>query len=325
MEANKAWLLNTAGFCLRALGRLREAAEPMEAGLEARIGQENWQNSSISAGNLSELQLTRGNVGAAVEFARRAIEYADRSGDGVERMTTRTTLADAEYQAGRSGEAAELFGEAERLQQERQPEFALLYSVRGFQFCDLLLGQGEHAEAHRRTTQTLEWVTPQNWLLDIALDHVTLGRAALAAALATGDADSIEAEEHLGAALDGLRAAGMQEYLPRGLLARAELSRHQRKFPRAERDLREAEKIARRGEMRLHQTDCHLEWARLHLARNEPDAARGRLAQARTLVNETGYHRRDPDLAAIEQQLQAAASKKRRKRQSAARSGAPKG
>ena len=61
--------------------------------------------------------------------------------------------------------------------------------------------------------------------------------------------------------------------------------------------------------MRLHQTDCHLEWARLHLARNETNAVRDRLAKARTLVNETGYHRRDRDLAEIEQQLQAAASK----------------
>ena len=31
--------------------------------------------------------------------------------------------------------------------------------------------------------------------------------------------------------------------------------------------------------------------------------------KARTLVNETGYHRRDPDLAEIEQQLGAATSK----------------
>ncbi len=85
------------------------------------------------------------------------------------------------------------------------------------------------------------------------------------------------------------------------------------RYSAAERNLCEAEKIARRGEMRLYQTDCHLEWARLHLARNESGAARDRLAQARTLVNQTGYHRRDRDLAEIEQQLQAAAPKKRRK------------
>ena len=85
------------------------------------------------------------------------------------------------------------------------------------------------------------------------------------------------------------------------------------RYSTAERDLRGAEKIARRGEMRLYQTDCHLEWARLHLVRNEPAAARERLDKARALVTETGYHRRDRDLADIEQQLQVAAPKKRRK------------
>ena len=110
------------------------------------------------------------------------------------------------------------------------------------------------------TESTLEWARKHGLsLLTAALDQLTLGRAALAAALATGATDFSEAEEHLGTAVDGLRAAGTQHHLPSGLLARAELSRHQCNFPRAERDLREAEKIARRGEMRLHQTDCHLE------------------------------------------------------------------
>ncbi len=314
-EGKKSWLLNAAGFRLQALGRLREAVEPIEAALDMDVASRNWNNAARSADNLSELQLVRADVGAGLEFAQRGVEYADRSGDGFMRMYSRTMLADAEHQTGRPDEAAKLFAEAEGLQRERQPEYPLLYSLQGHQFCDLLLAQGKHAEAHRRATQTLDWSTPQELLLDIGLDHLTLGRAALAAALATVDTDFSEAEEHLDAAVDGLRAAGTQHRVPRGLLARAELSRHQRNFPRAERDLREAEKIARRGEMRLFQTDCHLEWARLHLARNEPAAARDRLAQARTLVNETGYHRRDPDLDDIEQQLQPAAPKKRRKQQ----------
>ncbi len=38
-EPDKVWVLNQAGFRLRALGRLREAAEPMRAGLDGRIAQ----------------------------------------------------------------------------------------------------------------------------------------------------------------------------------------------------------------------------------------------------------------------------------------------
>ena len=42
-EADQAWLLNEAAFSLRALGRLTEALEPMRAGLEMRVKQEDWR------------------------------------------------------------------------------------------------------------------------------------------------------------------------------------------------------------------------------------------------------------------------------------------
>src|SRR5262249_1186637 len=54
---NQAYLLSAAGFRLRALGRLREAAGPMQAGLQADIAIEDWKNAAIAAGNLSELSL----------------------------------------------------------------------------------------------------------------------------------------------------------------------------------------------------------------------------------------------------------------------------
>ena len=155
-EESQAWLLNEAGFCLWALGRLREAAEPMGAGLEVRISHENWSNAARTAGNLSGLQLTRGEVEAAVEYGRRAVEYADRSGEGFMREVARTNQANAEHRAGRPEATEKLFREAERLQQERQPEYPLLYALQGYRFCDLVLAQGQPAEAQRRATQTLD-------------------------------------------------------------------------------------------------------------------------------------------------------------------------
>ena len=296
-EGSQAWLLNEAGFSLRALGRLREAAEPMEAGVQAAADQEDWRNASAGAGNLSELQLTRGDVQAAMEYGRRAVEYADRSDDGFVQLYQRTTQADAEHQAGHPEEAKKLFREAERLQQGRQPEYPPLYSIQGFRFCDLLLGTGQPVESQRRAKETIKIARRNRWLLDIGLDHLTLGRAALA----LGDLSG--AAEHLNQAVNSLRTSGHNDYVPRGLLARAEFHRRQRHFGPARRDLHEAEKIARRGEMRLHLTDFHLESARLALAESEPAAARGHLDKARQLVSETGYHRRDRDLDEIAAQL----------------------
>jgi len=45
------------------------------------------------------------------------------------------------------------------MQKERQPEYFWLYSLRGYQYCDLLLSRGRYADATERAGKTLEWVT----------------------------------------------------------------------------------------------------------------------------------------------------------------------
>ncbi len=136
----QAWLVNQAGFELRALGRLTEAVRPMRAGLEFRKRQEDWKNAAISAGNLSELSLTLGDVSDAVASAEESVELADRSGDDFQRMGMRTALADALHQAGRLEESAASFREAEAMQREGWPNVPYLTSLRGYRYCDLLLG-----------------------------------------------------------------------------------------------------------------------------------------------------------------------------------------
>ncbi|TFH42961.1 MAG: tetratricopeptide repeat protein [ANME-2 cluster archaeon] len=172
-EAAKSFISNQAGYYLQTLGRLAEAAQPSKAGLEARIAQESWKNAATSANNLSELSLTMGNLARALEYAEQSVDLADRSSDAFAQMAFRTTLADALHQAGRLPVAEATFQEAEEMQKEGLPEYPLLYSLQGFQYCDLLLGQGKYRDVLNRAGQTLEWVTSQQWLLDIALDHLS--------------------------------------------------------------------------------------------------------------------------------------------------------
>ena len=61
--------------------------------------------------------------------------------------------------------------------------------------------------------------------------------------------------------------------------------------------------IATRSGMRLHEADCHLEQARLHLALDNKTDARRSCAKAREMINEMGYHRRDKELEELEQQF----------------------
>ena len=140
---DRAWLLNQAGYVLRALGRLPEAVQPMRVVLEDDKKEGRWQEAAISASNLSELTLTLGKVAGAVAAGEESVELADRSGDAGQQMINRTTLADALHQAGRWEESAAAFREAEAMQAEREPEDPRLYSVQGYQYCDLLLSQAE--------------------------------------------------------------------------------------------------------------------------------------------------------------------------------------
>jgi tetratricopeptide (TPR) repeat protein len=307
-EADQSWLLNQAAFCLRALGRLTEAVEPMRAGLQMDLAHEDWKNAAISAGNLSELELTLGDVAGAVRDAEQSVVHADRSGDEFQRLGKRTTLADALHQAGHREEALARFREAEAMQAERLRQYPLLHSLAGFRYCDLLLAGAERAtgggpedrgdgeacdEVERRAAQTLEWaIQAKLSLLTIALDHLTLGRTRLSRAILAGSA-SKAAEPEIDQAVDGLRRAGEIEFVARGLLTRAWLRSTQGRPEDARADLAEAQEIAERGPMPLHLADVHLYRARLF-------HDRAALAEARRLVDKHGYGRRREELEDLE-------------------------
>ncbi|MEO5730111.1 MAG: hypothetical protein ABI134_30235, partial [Byssovorax sp.] len=213
----------------------------------------------------------------------------------------RTTLATALLHAtGLREEAAAQFEQAERIQRESQPAHPQLSSLAGFRYCDLLLEQGRDAEVRERAAQTLEIAARNHWLLDIALDHVSLGRAHLLALQRGTAGDLAQATSHLQQAVDGLRRAGQRDYLPRGLLARAALHTHTRDFTAARHDLDETLTLATRCGLRLREADAHLGHAHLALAEGHPAPAREHLAHARRIVDATGYHRRDGELAALD-------------------------
>ncbi|NUM77983.1 hypothetical protein HUU40_26780, partial [candidate division KSB1 bacterium] len=329
-DDDKAVVLGWTGFALRALGRLAEASQPMQAGLELQAKQKDWENAASAAGNLSELYLTLGEVSQAVASARQSVDFADRSEDWGSKMMFRTTMADALHQAGELTQAQQLFREAEAMQKKRQPEYPYLYSLRGFLFCDLLLSQGQYQEVQKRARQTLEWAIQNNLsLLTRALDKLSLGRAFLLLALSEVEGQALaettaralgapgqyfdQAREYLLQAVAGLREAGQQDDLPRGLLARAAFHRVQNEFALASTDLEEAREIAERGGMKLLLADYHLEACRLESKKqtakskeqkaNSKMQAEEHLDIAARMIEEMGYGRRKPEVEELEKQL----------------------
>ncbi len=289
--------------------------------------------------------------------AEQSFELADRSGYVSLRVLSRTTLADVRHQSGARADALTLFRESEAMQAQGEPQYPVLYSLQGFQFCDLLLDdaermawattlrcnpvatdrpklepqldvlreverRGEQAaadkrqpafqmsalhEVERRAAQTLKWSREFAGapVLDLALNHLTLGRVTLYRAVLEGRkshparprgvpetgqiVNLAAARRELTAALDTLRAAGTTHHVPSSLLTCAWLRFLEGDRGGAKADLDESWQIAERGSMKLHMADIHLHRARLF-------RDRAALAAAAKLIEETGYHRRDEEL-----------------------------
>jgi hypothetical protein len=161
------------------------------------------------------------------------------------------------------------------------------------------------AEAEHRASQALEIVlNGSRNLLDIALDHLSLARARLYRAILSQTeiqslslvAESRDPESEIDAALNGLRAAGRTDHLPKALLTAAmgEGTRDEGKGIRVEEFLTEAQQIAERGPMPLFLADVHLHRARLFRDRAE-------LAKAKALIETHSYGRRREELADAEE------------------------
>jgi len=330
---DQSWVLGVAAFGLRAQARFAEALPADRAGLRLYKDAHDWQNAAISASNLSAAERLAGEVASAVATAEQSIALADRSSEEFHMLASWAAYADALHAAGRREAAARAFAEAEDRQKKRQPKYPLLYSLQGYGYCDLLLAEGDHAAARDRATQTVKWMKQQNWLFDIGVDTLNLGRAHLGLALAQQSSSAVRkdarvARARLDEAIDTLRAAEESTHVAGGLLARAAFRRSIGDWDGAARDLDEVEEIAEPGPMKLHLCDLALESARLAFARIEafsplngmlekdnppkpvvPNAdkiaelkseAEKQLNITADYIETCGYHRRDEELAELQ-------------------------
>jgi len=145
-QADQAWLLAQASFCLMSLGRLAEAVGPRWADMKISEKLEDWKGAAVTARNLTDLLLPIGQLREAENAARRAIDFADRTDDLFSQMSSRAKLATTLHRQGGLQEAFRHFEEAEKIQQEEQPKYPRLYSLQGALYCALLSDQAGDAE-----------------------------------------------------------------------------------------------------------------------------------------------------------------------------------
>jgi tetratricopeptide (TPR) repeat protein len=153
-----------------------------------------------------------------------------------------------------------------------------------------------------RAADSLKIAERNRWILGIALDNLTLARAALYQGIL--ERSSLDSCQSLAqSAVDSLRRAGAQEFIVQGLLTRAWLRFLEGNTNGACADLDEAWEIAERGPMRLHMADIHLYRARLfHGVKSYPwTSPQDDLAAARKLIEQCGYWRRKEELEDAEE------------------------
>ncbi len=320
-------VLTLTGLRLRGLGRLSEARGCLQAG-RARIVESAKKDGNDAAKamreaakagrHLSRLDLILGNVQSAVAWANDAVERGrdpdecTQPRDAKSRyalMAALCALAAARHQSGDPTSAQKNYQEAERVLKGGKSQRQRLHNLQGYRFCDLLLDLGEKHAAQQRAAEALEWANEDGWALAQALYRLTLGRAELLAALEGDTRAQAKAVPHLDEALSVLRSGAHQDELPPCLLVRSRLYLFTGDLAEARAALNEAMDIAARdpqGHMKLFVTDCHLGYARLALAEGKPDDTREHVDKAKALIEETGYHRRDAELAELKAKVESA-------------------
>jgi hypothetical protein len=314
-ERSRRLVLNYAAFNLAALGRVDKAIYPLRRRLSCWIDERNWNQAAPDATDLSELYLLRGEIDASVATAQDAKLYAQRSNDLQDKMLSAATLGLCLHQASEPHKAERAFRKAEAFQAKLDPGRPMLYARQGYGYLDYLLSKGQHTEVFARASKNLTaWIqtrsaTQTTW----ALEYLALAKAAMAFIKSKLPVEMGAIEkytgmitEYFGNAVVGLRCAGMLHLLPYGLLGRASFSRTTGEFTSAKADLEQVYQIGCYGGMHLHVTDYHLERARLALVEHTQSprralksCARVNVESAERLIEDTGYRRRLPELAAL--------------------------
>lgn len=317
-----SFILGAIGFDLRALGRLDDALDAMEAALKADEANRDSVNAPAQAAILSHTYLIRGQISRAITSADKGVKLS--AGKRYFRMVNIGNRADGRHHAGELDLALKDFAESERL------SMALfgspLRSLLGCRYCDCLLSAGRYAEVLRRTKETLKWDKEGGYKLDdlpvqerhkprhalqlqgavlpLALNRLVRCRAFLQKFERTANPGSLRsAKGEMEKVIQSLQTAETRHELPRGLLIEAELLRLEENFGDARHKLQEILSLVCDGKMELYEAEAHLQLAWLALRERKLTAAIKSLEKVRFLIDKLGYHRLTPQADEIEHRL----------------------
>jgi tetratricopeptide (TPR) repeat protein len=320
----RAIVLRVAGWNLRSMGRMKEATQAFQAGVELEARLENRAQASLAAGQLCQIALDCGHLEQALEDAQQAQVFGEGSEQAFWRTCALVLRANVLFQLGRREDCEDLCRNIEEAGFPEDAGDVVDHTFNTFRWCDLQFGlivspcappsgrvdpeavRRVCDEIQARCEQLLRRAEAEAIHIPLATDVANLLRArrlvVRGAYGGAGEKDLGEGVELLNGALHNLKARAQEFYLS-GLRAWVALHLHRGRLKEAEEALDEAMAVATRSELRLYEVDAHLQFAWLHLARQDKDAARKSLDGARALISKLNYKRRNTEIAEIENML----------------------
>jgi tetratricopeptide (TPR) repeat protein len=283
--SDKAYIFNAIGFCLMALGRLREALPFYERQNKISFEMSDWRNLSIGYRNLADLRAQLGALVASAEAAREAVMFAQRAAAKWEECKYLAVQANIGYLQGDLEMAGTAFKQAEELIKAIKPQHKYLYSDIGIFQADHLRRIGDMDYSRRVTDANLQICERNHWANTISQCHRALGD------LDSDIGDHISAREHYESALRIARGISVRHMLIEALLARGRfLAKHIKDSNTALSDLDEALGYCVESGYRIYEADVRFALAWAYLANNENEKAKQSAERALQMSNEMGYY-----------------------------------
>jgi len=267
-----AWV----GFDLKALGRLKDALEPMEKGLEINLKRKDWFESAKSAGTLCDSYLKLGNIDKSIYYAKKAIYFSDKSDNIFLSSANRSSFAYTLFNNGNLSEAEKIFQEAEGLQK--------LYSIWCYYYCEFLLEKKLFDKSIDKIIYLLDKGKEKNSLLEKGLGYLSFSKYYLL------KNDKKRANEYILLSLKYLRQSGRKDFLISAILLHSKLLCLSSNTKSANLLLEEASELIYTSEMKLFLVDYYIELIQLYLINNKKNDANKNIVLTDKLIKKMGYH-----------------------------------
>lgn len=295
------FVLKETGFCLIALGRLREAPFFFKRGSEVAKKTNNINNFIHAYRDLASSYVYLGKLAdasRAIKAANRAIKVGNDADSGVDSEQVFKSLALESWIAHLHGEierAEEIFAYLEAEQRKKEPSRIYLYGSPGVFQTEHLIRLGDWQKAKVVAEANLEVSKSKRWLERVSRCHRLIGNLLL------DSQDYDDASFHYSKAIEIAREISHRPVLMEALRAQGTFLIYTRELDEARNELNEALKYAIKGGYRISEVNIRTSMAWLLLKEKEgtqsPEQEKDKRLQAKSeanvslkMSNQMGYH-----------------------------------